>query len=95
MFAAIYFGQVVFAGLPYVTIVPPPPPPPPTYDYCHKYAVGMCIGTSEASASIKPVGTSGRRRGLPLSVGVANRRARVGTPVGLPGGPRPGEDCCP
>lgn len=83
MFAAIYFGEVVFAGLPSVGVIPPPPPPPTPVEAveCNRFAIGQCIGL-ENSAERVP------RRGQASCVG------RIGVAIGFAGGaandpPRP------
>lgn len=73
MFAAIYFAQMYFAGLPVYAVVPPPPPPPPpptppiVYAYDCRFAIGQVIGNDNPSAPPGSVGQSGPTARLSLA----------------------------
>ena len=86
MFAAIYFGQEFFAGLPFIPVVPPPPPPPPPpvitrLELCHEFAIGICIGT-ETNVRRTP------RTGVPSCVPTAGRA------IGVSSGPTRRQNPC-
>lgn len=66
MFAAIYFGQVAFAALPFTPVTPPPPPVPPIpHHYSCRFAIGQVLGTADPCAQ-------------PVRVGFRNAIAGVG-----------------
>lgn len=93
MFAAIYFAQVVFAGLPLITVTPPPPPPPPPppivvqAEICQKFAIGDCIGTPGPTARVPRRGTASCVPGA-RAIGSANRGG-IGPKIGSEGGQCP------
>ncbi len=94
MFAAIYFGQEFFAGLPYIPVVPPPPPPPPipVFEYDCRYGIGMLIGTANARSPLPVAGVAGCRDSI--SPVRATKGGRAGLRVlGTKGGPSAGS--CP
>lgn len=67
MFAAIYFGQVAFAALPFVSATPPPPPPPPVpHHYDCRFAIGQVIGTASHCAPPVRVGGANASAALPV-----------------------------
>ena len=87
MFAAQYFGQVVFAGVVFVAVVPPPPPPPPVPvppEICEFFAIGDCIGVAAPTDRVP-------RRGIASCVPSGRAigqsgRGNVGQNIGISGG---------
>jgi hypothetical protein len=94
MFAAIYFGQEVFAGLLFIPVIPPPPPPPPVpvFDYSCRFGIGLVIGTSNAQAPLPRVGLAGCRDSLRPVLAVKSCASGLRT-IGTKGGPSSGS--CP
>ena len=94
MFAAIYFGQVAFAALPFAAVTPPIPPipPPPTYAYACRFAIGQVVGVADDSAAIALVGLRGDHDSLINTSATRSRSSRLpilGTASG------PGSGTCP
>lgn len=94
MFAAIYFGQIAFAALPYIAPEPPPPPPPPppvTYSYSCRFAIGQVIGEATGTVTIQTVGAKNSTARI-LPSGQRGRLSGLST-LGNRGGP--GNGSCP
>jgi hypothetical protein len=95
MFAAIYFGQEFFAGLPFIPVVPPPPPPPPEPipEYDCRFAIGQVIGIDGRGDSIINAGAT-KICGDSISRISASQGSRSGLqPIGNKTGPSSGS--CP